>query len=251
MPRLLRSSATLVCAIAGLSCTVAHAQPGSSPAGPHSISKPDAATTPAPTPKTEPTSKPAEPTGYPAAPVKNLYADKDFRGKQAPKLEVEEWFSDKPEFKGKTLLIDFWATWCPPCRKLIPELETWQEKYKADLVVVGVTAEPKKTVMDFVDLRGAGVKYPMARDGQNRTNKEIGVKGIPHVLVISSDGIVRWQGFPESEEDTLTEAKLKQIIDADKAARAKNAPKLDDKKPDPKVEPKPDPKPDAPKPAGK
>ena len=84
----------------------------------------------------------------------------------------------------------------------------------------------------------------MARDGQNRTNKEIGVKGIPHVLIISSDGVVRWQGYPLDENDTLTEAKVKQIIDTDKAARAKQGAKPDEKKPaDAKPAPKPAPTP--------
>ena len=229
MNRSFRSSTALLLAFAGLACTAAHGQPAAQPTAPAPqppVSKPE----PASPPKAEPAAKPADATGYPAAPPKNLYADNDFRGKQAPKLEFEEWLSDKPDLKGKTLLIDFWATWCAPCRKLIPELEQWQEKFKGDLVVVGLTGEPKKTVEDFTDLRGASVKYAMARDGHNRTNKEIGINGIPHVLIISSDGVVRWQGYPLDENDTLTEAKVKQIIDTDKAARAKAGAKPDDKK---------------------
>ncbi len=240
---MIRSRIALLIAFAGLAPAAALAQSAAQPAtaAPKpSFSKPE----PMSPPKIEPAAKPADATGYPAAPPKNLYADNDFRGKQAPKLEIEEWLSEKPELKGKTLLIDFWATWCGPCRKLIPELEQWQEKFKGELVVVGLTAEPKKTVEDFTDLRGASVKYAMARDGHNRTNKEIGINGIPHVLIISSDGIVRWQGYPLDENDTLTEAKVKQIVDADKAARAKQASKLDDKKPvESKPEPKPEPKP--------
>ncbi len=182
--------------------------------------------------KPQPSAEPVKPAsaapaaiGYPATPPKNLYAANDFRNKQSPKLEIEEWISAKPEMAGKTILVDFWATWCGPCRQIIPEMEQWQEKFKDDLVIIGLTAESKKTVENFYDLRGDAIKYPVARDGHNRTNKEIGISGIPHVLIVSSDGIVRDQGFPIDKEDGLTEAKLKQIIDADKAARVKNPPK--------------------------
>ncbi|MES1227521.1 MAG: hypothetical protein ABUL72_02560, partial [Armatimonadota bacterium] len=112
-----------------------------------------------------------------------------------------------------------------------------------DLVVLGITAETKKVVDNFIDLRGAALKYAMARDGQQRSYKQIGIQGIPHVLVISSDGVVRWQGFPSSNEDTLTEQKLKQIIDADKAARTKSGVKPTEPKPEAKPEAKPETKP--------
>ena len=203
--------------------TLTSASLAQQPADKPSFAKPDPHAEPA-----APASKlgaTAAPSGYPATPPKNLFATNDFRNKQAPKLEVEEWLSAKPELAGKTILVDFWATWCGPCRQIIPEMEQWQEKFKDDLVIIGLTAESKSAVNNFYDLRGATIKYPIARDGHNRTNKEIGISGIPHVLVISSDGVVRYQGFPIAPDDTLTEAKLKQIIDTDKAARAKSPPK--------------------------
>lgn len=163
--------------------------------------------------------------GYPPTPPKNLFAANDLRNKPAPKLEAEEWLTAAPKWEGRTLLIDLWATWCKPCRDVIPELEQWAEKYQEDLVVVGVTSEKKSTIENFYDLRGAAIKYPIARDGLNRTYSAIGVAGIPHVLIISSDGIVRYQGFPSAEpsNDPLTEQMLRKIIDADKAERAKRA----------------------------
>jgi cytochrome c biogenesis protein CcmG, thiol:disulfide interchange protein DsbE len=215
-------------AVTTLAAPVLAQQPAEKP----SLAKPQPAAEPA-APAKPGDAAPAATSGYPATPPKNLYANNDIRNKQAPKLEVEEWLSAKPDLANKTILIDFWATWCGPCRKIIPEMEQWQEKYKADLVVIGLTAESKTAVENFYDLRGEAIKYPIARDGLNRTNKAVDISGIPHVLVISSDGIVRYQGYPIAEQDPLTEAKLKQIIDADKAARAKNPPKAPDVKPDP------------------
>ncbi len=152
---------------------------------------------------------------FPPAVKKNLYADHDLRGKAAPKLDVAKWLTDKPRTEGKVVLIDFWATWCGPCRRLIPELEAWQAKYKDDLVVIGISDEQEAKVRDHFKV--GGMKYALAVDENARMKKSIGVKGIPHVLVIGTDNVVRWQGFPGTEEDELTEAKLKQIIDADKA----------------------------------
>src|SRR5690606_7582858 len=66
---------------------------------------------------------------WPEPVEKKLYAD-DFRGRKAPQLEVERWLTPEPETKGKVVLIDFWATWCPPCREAIPELNEFQKKFR-------------------------------------------------------------------------------------------------------------------------
>jgi hypothetical protein len=93
--------------------------------------------------------------------------------------------------------------------------EACQAKYKDDLVVIGISDEKEAKVRDH--FKDGGMKYALAVDENAKMKKSIGVKGIPHVLVIGTDNIVRWQGFPGSDEDELTEVKLKQIIDADKA----------------------------------
>lgn len=159
---------------------------------------------------------------WPAHKQKRLFAKNDFRGKQAPKFAVERWIGEEPKRDGKVVLIDFWATWCAPCRALIPELNELQSKFKDDLVVVGVSDESYDKVKAFMDK--TKVSYPMAIDTKAAMKNALAVDGIPHVMVIDSTGVVRWQGFPQSGEDKLTEAVLKQIIDADKAQRAQPKP---------------------------
>ena len=160
---------------------------------------------------------------------KNLYANNDLRGKAAPKLEVEKWLAPKPgegkqdevkpaDTTGKVVLIDFWATWCPPCRAAIPELNKWQKTFKDDLVVIGISDEKPERVQPFLDK--TPIEYAMAVDTKARMKSAVGVMGIPNVLVIGTDNIVRWQGFPSSQEEHLSEATLRQIIEADKARRA-------------------------------
>ena len=70
----------------------------------------------------------------PAAEPKRLWAD-SFLGKKAPELVVESWIGTKPETKGKFVLVDFWATWCGPCRKAIPELNTLHKEFGDRLVL--------------------------------------------------------------------------------------------------------------------
>lgn len=154
----------------------------------------------------------AKSDGYPAPVVKNLYANNDFRGKTAPKLIVEKWLSgNAPDTKGKVVLIDFWATWCPPCRGLIPELNAWQKKYGDDLVIIGISDEKPEVIQNF--MKKTKMAYNVAVDTKETTMKTVDVTGVPHVLVITPDHIVRWQGFPDGDEEKLTDKILQQIIE--------------------------------------
>lgn len=148
--------------------------------------------------------------------TKKLWAKTDFRGKAAPKFEVEKWLSgEAPDFKGKVLVVDFWATWCGPCKKLIPEMNDWAAKFKNDVVFIGVSDEPEATVSDF--MKTTKMNYNVAIDTKKRMNQALGVEGIPHVMVVTPDGVVRWQGWPQDDADLLTEKVIGQIVKASKA----------------------------------
>ena len=153
---------------------------------------------------------------YPKAVTeKTLYAKTDLRGKKAPELKVEQWLKGgAPETKGKILFVDYWATWCGPCRALIPEVNEWHKKYSKDVVFIGLSDEPEATVKAF--MTKTPMDYHIAVDTKKTMSNVLGVQGIPHVMIVSPDGIVRWQGFPGSAEDPLTEKVLQQIIKASK-----------------------------------
>lgn len=154
--------------------------------------------------------------GYPPFEKKTLYAKNDLRGKQGPKLVVKDWLAHaKPNTKGKVVLIDFWATWCPPCRAFIPKLNKMVKDLNGDLVAIGVSDEKDSVVSDF--LKTHPVDYSVGTDASGTMSKEVGVEGIPHVLVMTPDGVVRWQGFPEDGKYPLTEDILKQVISSWKA----------------------------------
>jgi len=173
--------------------------------------------------------KPADKKDYPADPKatdwppilkKTLYAS-DFRGKQAPTLFVDEWLTDQPKQEGKVLMVDFWATWCGPCRKLIPEVNEYQKKFGNDLVVIGLSGEKADVVKAFAEK--TKMDYALGVDPKGRTASKLGIKGIPHVMIVSTDGIVRWQGFPGSDKDPLTAEIIKQIIERDPGVAERRA----------------------------
>jgi len=139
---------------------------------------------------------------------KQLWA-KSVLNQKAPELVVEKWLSEKPSTTGKFVLIDFWATWCPPCRKAIAELNGYQAKYKDKLVVIGISDQSPDEVKAF---NSPKLEYYSAIDTQARTKKALEVTGIPHVIVIDPSGIVRWEGFPFLAGYELSDGVLEEIF---------------------------------------
>lgn len=126
-----------------------------------------------------------------------------------PELSVEKWLKGPPETRGKHLLIEFWATWCSPCRRSIPLLNDLQRRFTNDLVVIGVSDEGEQAVRDF---KGPALEYYSGVDTQGRLKKTVGVIGIPHALLVEPGGHVVWEGFPLLKGHELSEATVEKIL---------------------------------------
>jgi cytochrome c biogenesis protein CcmG, thiol:disulfide interchange protein DsbE len=140
---------------------------------------------------------------------KNLYA-KSFINQKAPDLYVTKWLTEEPKREGKFLLLDFWATWCGPCRKAIPELNKFYKEFKNDLVVIGISNEKEEVIKR---MQVPQIEYYSAIDSTEQMEKILEIRGIPHVLIIDPEGYVRWQGYPLYPGFELTSDIIKEIID--------------------------------------
>lgn len=140
---------------------------------------------------------------------KQLWAA-SYLNEKAPELVVEKWLTAKPDTKGKFVLIDFWATWCGPCRRFIPTLNQFQDKFRDRLVVIGLSDEPKEKVHAMAT---PVVQYAGAIDTKATTSHTMTIKGIPHAILIDPKGIVCWEGFPLLSGNELTENILQGLLE--------------------------------------
>jgi len=93
--------------------------------------------------------------------------------------------------RGRVVLLNFWATWCPPCRAEIPELVRLQREHGAALQVIGVTHPPERRSRVRRLARELRVNYPLVI-GTRRTARAFGVGGtLPATVVIDREGRVR------------------------------------------------------------
>lgn len=122
-------------------------------------------------------------------------------GKAAPEIDAKYWINSEPltlkGLQGKVVVVEFWATWCPPCRKSIPHLIELNKKFAGKgVVVVSLTNETKEKVEPFVK----EMKMDYAVGGGSQTAGAYGVKGIPTAFVVDAAGVVAWAGHPMDPE---------------------------------------------------
>jgi thiol-disulfide isomerase/thioredoxin len=181
---------------------------------------------------------------WPAKNNKQVVEDQatDFQGQQVPfGFDAVQWLNTpdgkSPDLIGKVVIVDFWATWCGPCKRSMPLLDEMQRSFRDDLQIVGVSGfkfgnqssnseenekypqgEGRPTIISF--LREHNTEYAHAYDTGSAIMKKLSVKGIPMVYVLSTDGIVRWEGNPLSDNFRKI---VEQIIKNDPGARARRA----------------------------
>ncbi len=150
----------------------------------------------------------------------------------APELKVTEWVKGDPvrldKDKGdKIYVVEFWATWCPPCRASIPHLTDIQREYKdKGVVVIGISDEDAETVKPFVEKMGDKMNYTVAIDPTRETHKAFNkidpIPGIPSAYVINKQGNVVWHGHPMGKLEEVLDELTGAAEPADKAPKSED-----------------------------
>jgi peroxiredoxin len=100
------------------------------------------------------------------------------------------------DFKGKVVVLDFWATWCPPCRREIPDFVSIQKEYEERGVqIVGIALDELPKVQAFA--KDNGMNYPVLMGDDGVVARYGGVEGIPTTFIIDRSGkiVERFEGF--------------------------------------------------------
>jgi thiol-disulfide isomerase/thioredoxin len=119
-------------------------------------------------------------------------------GTMAPPIQIDEWITPQPpgqsDLNGRVYILEFWATWCPPCVQSIPHMIKLADKYKDKAVSfialsVDDSSEPVKKMV-----KSKGINYYVGMD--NGLAGKYSVRGVPAAFIIGRSGQVVWQGHP-------------------------------------------------------
>jgi peroxiredoxin len=91
------------------------------------------------------------------------------------------------DLRGKVVVVNFWATWCPPCRKEMPDLDALYQQFKDQgLIILAISDEEVAKVQPFIEQRK--ISYPILLDPGRKVNDLFEVEGIPKSFVYDRDG---------------------------------------------------------------
>ena len=108
------------------------------------------------------------------------------------------------DVRGKPIVLDFWATWCPPCRAELPLIEKLRAEFNGKVAFYGVNDEESGTVKNFVKKNGYELTTLM--DSKRQVHRQYGVSAIPTLLVIDSQGVIRTHFIGGRSEAVLRKA---------------------------------------------
>lgn len=133
------------------------------------------------------------------------------KGEEAPDFTLNDTNGSNvhlSDLRGKVVLIEFWATWCPPCRESIPAMNEIYKRYnEKGLVILGISVDKGQNVVEDLRafVREYSILYPVLIDSKN-VNNLYGVYSIPTTFLIDKEGkvVLKNIGFSPELEDKLS-----------------------------------------------
>ena len=114
------------------------------------------------------------------------------------------------DYRGRPVVLNFWATWCPPCRAEMPHFQGASVKYNGQAVILGVDqGEPASIVSDFGN--ALGISYPLLFDEDNSVSRTYGVSALPTTLFIDADGVIS-EVFTGIVNQAVLEDRIERLI---------------------------------------
>jgi len=117
--------------------------------------------------------------------------------------------------KGKVVLIDFWATWCGPCRRVMPDLvETYKEYHGKGFEIIGISLDKDRTQLEKY-MQATGITWQQYFDGlvwNNKISKRFGVRGIPHIVLLDKNGAVHFNTDYDNNKPPLHGLELRNVV---------------------------------------
>ena len=172
-----------------------------------------------------PPQKRAAASGY--LQVRDRSTQMSLLGQEAPEISVNEWIKGGPaslaQFRGRVVLLEFWATWCKPCREMFPKLKKLHENERSQgLEVIALTRhymayrgpaesmlEERQLMLAMVTEHGVDFHVGIAED--ERLQGIYGANGLPTVVLIDRNGIIRYAG--PGEDDVTFGRQLQQCLE--------------------------------------
>ena len=92
------------------------------------------------------------------------------------------------ELKGKKVIVNFWATWCPPCKEEMPILEEYYKKYGKDVEILAINIDPQYNVKEYQ--KTMGLTFPILMDNDDKINNAYDILTVPTTFIINEQGII-------------------------------------------------------------
>lgn len=107
--------------------------------------------------------------------------------------------------RGQPLVINFWASWCFPCREEMPVLETTWQEYRNEVLFVGINTQETSAEAAQALMSEFGLSYPNGQDQKNRINIDYGLFGVPETFFVRADGTVNYRHSGPVSQDLMNE----------------------------------------------